>query len=107
MSGGGGEYYVPPVRRRVTVSCETLVVVTVLVKPNEELIAALKIGQVLTVHSEEDSIYVMFGDQIAGYIETPQNGQIIECMAAGTFYVAEIKEIEGTKCTVEIYAPQL
>ena len=105
--GGGGGPYVPPVRRRVTVSCETLVVETVLMKPNEELIATLKVGQVLTVHVKEESIYVMLGDQIAGYIETPQNSQIIECMTAGTFYVAEIKEIEGTKCTVEIHALQL
>lgn len=75
--GGGGGYYVPPVRKRVTVSCEMLVVVTVLTHPNEELLATLEVGQILTVHVQEERVYVMYGDQIAGYVEAPENSRII------------------------------
>lgn len=105
--GGGGEYYVPPVRKRVTVSCELLVVITVLTHPNEELLATLEVEQVLTVHVQEERVYVMYGDQIVGYVEAPENSRIFECMAAGTFYVADILELEGMVCKVKIYAPQL
>lgn len=105
--GGGGGYYVPPVRKRVTVSCEMLVVVTVLTHPNEELLATLEVGQILTVHVQEERVYVMYGDQIAGYVEAPEKKCIIECVKAGTFYVAEILELEGAVCNVKIHVPQL
>ncbi len=105
--GGGGGYYVPPVRKRVTVSCEMLEVLTVLTHPNEELLATLEVGQILTVHVQEERVYVMYGDQIVGYVEAPENSRIIECVKAGTFYVAEILELEGAVCNVKIHAPQL
>lgn len=105
--GGGGGYYVPPVRRREAVSCEKLVVITVLTYPFKELLAMLEVGKILTVHVQEERISVMYGDQIAGYVEAPENSRIIECVKAGTFYVAEILELEGTVCKVKIYAPQL
>lgn len=105
--GGGGGYYVPPVRKKVTVSCEKLVVITVLTYPNKELLAALEVGMILTVHVQEERISVMYGDQNAGYIEAPENSRIIECVKAGTFYVAEILELEGEVCKVKIHAPQL
>ena len=108
MSGGGSDgTYVPPVRKKVVVSCEKLVVETVLMQPNEELVTILKVGQVLTVHVKDGSVYVMFGDQIVGYVETPQNDKIIECMEAGTFYVADIKDLNETTCKVEIHSRQL
>lgn len=108
MSGGGDSgIYVPPIRRRNSVSCEMLVVETVLMQPDERLLVTLHVGQVLTVHVMEESVYVMFGDQIIGYVEVPENSKIIECMTSGTFYVAEILELEGTICKVKIYAPQL
>jgi hypothetical protein len=108
MSGGGNDgTYVPPVRKKKIVSCEKLVVQTVLMQPNEEVVAMLKAEQVLTVHDKDGSVYVMFGDQVVGYVETPENNQIIECLKAGTFYVADIKEISGTICKVEIHALQL
>ena len=105
--GGGGGYYVPPVRKKVTVYCEKLEVITVLTYPNKELLAALEVGKILTVHVQEERISVMYGDQIAGYVEAPEKNSIIECVKAGTFYVAEILELEGTVCKVKIYAPQL
>lgn len=105
--GGGGGYYVPPVRKKVTVSCEKLVVITVLTYPNKELLATLEVGKILTVHVQEERISVMYGDQIAGYVEAPENNSIIECVKAGTFYVAEILELEGAVCNVKIHAPQL
>lgn len=105
--GGGGGTYIPPVRRRAALTCEMLVVETVLTKPNEELLVTLTIGQVLTVHVQGHCVYVMFGDQIVGYVEAPENSRIIECVEAGTFYVAEILELTGTICKVKIYAPQL
>ena len=100
-------------------SCEKLVVITVLTYPNKELLAALEVGMILTVHVQEERISVMYGDvqeerisvmygdQIAGYVETPENSSIIECVKAGTFYVAEILELEGEVCKVKIHAPQL
>lgn len=97
----------PPVRKRVTVSCEMLVVLTVLTHPNEELLAKLEVGKILTVHVQEERVYVMYGDQVVGYVETPENSRIIECVKAGTFYVAEILELEGAVCNVKIHAPQL
>lgn len=105
--GGGGGYYVPPVRKRVTVSCEMLVVITVLTHPNEDLLATLDVGQILTVHVQEERVFVMYGDQVAGYVEAPENCRIIECVKAGTFYVAEILELEEVVCKVKIHAPQL
>ncbi len=108
MSGGGGDgTYVPPVKRKVIVSCEKLVIETVLMQPNEELVAILKVGQVLTVHVKDESVYVMFGDQVVGYVETLQNDKIIKCMEAGTIYVADIKEINKTTCKVQIHSLQL
>ena len=41
------------------------------------------------------------------YVEAPENSRIIECVKAGTFYVAEILELEGAVCNVKIHAPQL
>ena len=105
--GGGGGYYVPPERKRDAVSCEKLVVVTVLTYPNKELLAMLEVGKILTVHVQEERISVMYGDQNAGYIEAPENSSIIECVKAGTFYVAEILELEGEVCKMKIHAPQL
>ena len=108
MSGGsGGGYYIPTFRKNELVSCERLVVETVLMRPNEELIAELQPKQVLTVHINDNDIIVMFGDQVAGVIETPHNQQIIKCMEVGTFYVAEILSIQETICKVKIHALQL
>lgn len=51
MTGGGGVgYYVPPVRKKLTVYCEKLEVITVLTYLNKELLAALEVGKILTVH---------------------------------------------------------
>ena len=51
MTGGGGVgYYVPPVRKILTVYCEKLEVITVLTYLNKELLAALEVGKILTVH---------------------------------------------------------
>ena len=69
--GGGGGTYIPPARRREALSCEMLVVETVLTKPIEEQLITLTVGQVLTVHVQGHCVYVMFGDQIVGYIEAP------------------------------------
>ncbi len=108
MTGGGsGGQYIPPIRKRVTVSCEMLVVVTVLMQPDKDVLAILNVGAVLSVHKNGESLFAMYGDRVAGYIEAIQNSEIIKCMEAGTFYVAEIKELEGMTCKVEIHAMQL
>lgn len=108
MSGGGdGGIYIPPARKKTALSCEMLEVETTLTKPEEEQLVTLAVGQILTVHVQERRVYVMFGDQIVGDVEAPENNRIIECVEAGTFYVAEILELTGAICKVKIYAPQL
>ena len=50
MSGGGNDgTYVPPVRKKVVVSCEKLVVETVLMQPNEELVGNCSVNPVIAV----------------------------------------------------------
>ena len=105
--GGGGGYYIPPVRTKVTVSCERLIVVTTLMQPNEELLATLAVGDVLTVHSAGGEVTAQYGEEIVGVVEAPEKSRIIECMEAGTIYVADIISIEGTTCKVRIHALQL
>lgn len=105
--GGGGGYYIPPVRTKVTVSCERLIVVTTLMHPNGELLATLAVGDVLTVHSVAGEVTAQYGEEIVGVVEAPEKSRIIECMKAGTIYVADIILIEGTICKVRIHALQL
>lgn len=105
--GGGGGYYVPPFRRKVTVSCELLVVETVLVEPNMEILQTLKVDDVLTIGINWRSVEALYGEEIVGKIQTPENSRIIECMDAGTIYMADILSIEGKKCKVKIHALQL
>lgn len=105
--GGGGGYYIPPVRTKVTVSCERLIVVTTLMHPKGELLATLAVGDVLTVHSVAGEVTALYGEEIVGVVEAPEKSRIIECMKAGTIYVADIILIEGTICKVRIHALQL
>lgn len=108
MSGGGdGGYYIPPFRRKVTVSCELLVVETVLVEPNLEVLQRLEVGNVLTIDINWRSIEALYGEDVVGKIQTPENSRIIECLDAGTIYVADILSIEEEKCKVKIHALQL
>lgn len=105
--GGGGGYYVPPIRKKVTVACELLVVETVLVQPDAEVLSTLKIGNILTININGGRIEAQYGEDVVGGVQTPENKRIIECMEAGTVYVADIKSIEGEKCKVKIHALQL
>lgn len=102
--GGGGGIDVPPIRTRVTVSCERLVVETTLVKPNEELLGRLNVGDLLLIQPDVEGIGATYGDEVVGRIETPDNSKLLECIREGTIYVAEIISIEGTVCKVKIRA---
>ena len=102
--GGGGGGDIPPIRPRVTVSCERLVVETTLVKPNEELVGKLNVGDLLLIQPDAEGIGATYGDEVVGRIETPDNSKLLECIREGTIYVAEIISIEGTVCKVKIRA---
>jgi len=102
--GGGGT---PPIRTRVTVSCEKLTVITVLVKPDEEVLTSIKVDDILIVQVLDGDLVVMYGQDIVGYVDVPEKARFISCLQSGTFYVADVLSIEGFQCKVRIRVQQL
>jgi len=92
--GGGGNDQV---------TCETLIVKTVLNSPNPEVVPHLREGEILSIELRGTSLVAMTANgEIAGSITSTMMAKILECIRRGFKYVALVKKISGGHCDVEI-----
>lgn len=108
MSGSSGSEYYPSVgRKSKDISCEAIAFSTVLTKPNIEVIKMLNVGDVLVVDFKDGELIAINGSERVGNIETSNNSDIINCIALGTFYIAEVLNIKDGVCRIKVKAQSL
>ena len=87
--GGGGGGFDSPVD-----DCSALVIETQLSSPKDDVIAAIEVGDQLTVTlqtMEGTSVVVVIHDgQVAGGLASPSIRRLRECLADGTQYKATV-----------------
>lgn len=103
MSGGPGGVSTGGRGGEPELTCETLILNTVLNSPNPEVVSGLDEGDALDIKVQGKSlIAVTQGGGIAGSITLPLMAKILECIRQGFEYVAIVKKIDGGRCDIEI-----
>jgi hypothetical protein len=106
MSGmsGGGEG--PSISMNDCVSCENLVISTLVSSPVKAVLDLITIGAILTVSpaSTFGPIDVYYEDKRLGSIITKEEIQLLNCINGGTKYEAKVLTIDGAICRIKIYA---
>ncbi|MBX9705862.1 MAG: hypothetical protein K5Q00_06360 [Gammaproteobacteria bacterium] len=96
-SGGGQEYQI---------NCENLVIDTQLSSPKEDVILKINVGDILEVGLQKSNqtsiVVVLFQNEIAGGVASPQLSQLRSCLEAGTTYIAKVQSINGGQVKVTI-----
>ena len=102
MSGSGGGTWVD----QPGDSCETLSQQTTLNSPNRAVLIQLKKGTSLAVSVNKTgkavTVEALFNGQVAGTITSSIIQRLAECMEKGYQYVAEVVEVQGGACQVQI-----
>lgn len=79
---------------------------TVLNSPDQSVIATLKVGDALEVRLETTPrkrlVAVAGGNKIAGSITSARLVDFIECIEAGSEYMADVLSIQGGRVEIEI-----
>jgi hypothetical protein len=79
---------------------------TILASPVSDVVAVLSVGEMLTIELETTPrnrlVVRNRGGQVAGAITSIRLVDLIECIKAGSEYVAEVKSIAGGRVEVEI-----
>lgn len=87
-------------------SCDTLKFETQLASPKEQIVAQMKIGDILDVHLDQlgslSVVQVLWNGHIAGGIASPQVQRLLTCLREGSTYVAEVISILGGQVKVRI-----
>lgn len=100
--GGGGSWDEPPP------SCEKLVIDTQLSSPKAEVIAGIRVGDVLDVTLQPSGgatlVVVLSNGQIAGGLASPDLQRLRECIELGTNYQAVVTAINGAQVRVRVTA---
>ena len=102
MSGSNGNGYVPP--QGTKFDCETTIIKTYVSSIDLNVLAKLRINEILEVRiGENESIVLEDGDgEILGAILHSSTADILNCIKAGASYIARIIIINTPACQVEI-----
>ncbi len=102
MSGSGGGTWID----QPGDSCETLSQQTTLNSPNRAILSQLSKGTVLDVSVNKTgkavTVEALFNGQVAGTITSSIIQRLAECMEKGHQYVAEVIDVQGGACRVQI-----
>jgi len=106
MSGSGGGGPGGSSFGDAPVSCERLVIETILSSPKANVVAKLKVGDILDVRLEEQAgtvvVALYLGDEKAGGITSASTNRLRECIDLGTQYTATVMSIAGGQVNVRI-----
>ena len=102
MSGSGGGTWID----QPGDSCETLSQQTTLNSPVKAVLSQVKKGTVLEVSVNKTgkavTIEALLNGQVAGTITSSIIQRLAECMEKGYQYVAEVVDVQGGACQVQI-----
>ena len=102
MSGSGGGTWID----QPGDSCETLSQQTTLNSPNRAVLSQINKGTVLDVSVNKTgkavTVEALFNGQVAGTITSSIIQRLAECMEKGYQYVAEVIDVQGGACRVQI-----
>ena len=102
MSGSGGGTWID----QHGDSCETLSQQTTLNSPNRAILSQLSKGTVLDVSVNKTgkavTVEALFNGQVSGTITSSIIQRLAECMEKGHQYVAEVIDVQGGACRVQI-----
>lgn len=103
MSGSGGGTWID----QPGDSCATLSQQTTLNSPNRAVLAQLSKGTELEVSINKSgkavTVEALFNGQVAGTITASIIQRLAECMEQGYQYVAEVIDVQGGACRVQIH----
>lgn len=105
MSGAGSSGYYSYPHREVD-SCIAFVKETTLTNVDETELALVHVQYALKVEFEDNQVVVTNNGNIVGYVEIPQQKFLIDCIKAGTAYIAIVTNIDSNVCRVKIRAGQ-
>lgn len=104
-SGGGGfngQYAVDDLE----IACEKLAFTTQLSSPQESVVGNLRVGEVLSVAIRNFGggtiVAVLFHDDVAGGIASPQTARLRECMQQGANYIATVLSVNGGQVRIQV-----
>ena len=108
MSGNSNDGGGPSISRPSSnESCNDLVIVLNLSSPQGSVIEQLKNGDILSVQSLTDQgpIQVLNNQgELAGTVISREMVRLLNCINQGTSFVAEVLQINGAQCKVQIYS---
>lgn len=106
MPSGGGGTHDPGVSISDAGECPPVIKAINLASPNETVVKALKINDVLDVESVDvsgrPSLRVKYRGEDAGAIVGSRAAQIIRCIEEGIEYIAIINSISGGSYVLEL-----
>jgi hypothetical protein len=101
--GGGGGTWVSP---QENVDCATISDRSVLNSPVPAVIGQLKAGDVLDIRLNRTGaapiVEAVFSGQFAGTVTSRIMLRLIECISSGHTYMAEVVNVAGGACTVDV-----
>lgn len=108
MSGNSGSSSPPSINRpRSGEDCRALVITTHLASPKAPVLATLSSGDTLLLQlaSDQGPLQAFTGaGQLAGNILSREQSRLIRCILEGVNYQAEVLEIDGAECQIQISA---
>jgi hypothetical protein len=103
MSGGGGG---TNGEREPELNCENIQFSVALNSPQEKAIEKIQVRMNLPVHERSGKVIatVPNSQEVVGTINWAHNNRLIQCMNAGTIYVATVKSIDDGLVKVQVRA---
>jgi len=104
MAGSGSRTWEPT---KPTSPCSQLSFRAPLTSPKPQILQALKVGEVLTIHLDPTpphAVIVSFRGTPAGTLTGPDISQLVRCIQNGFQYAAKVLEVAGSVCVVEVAA---
>lgn len=99
-NGGGGA------TGNQALSCEDIIIETQLSSPKDNVVAKLKVGDILFINLQlmglTTVVTATFDGEIAGGLASPDINQLRECISQGYKYIASIISIRGGQVKVRV-----
>lgn len=107
MSGNSGGSSPSINRPQRGEDCRSIFITTHLASPQAAVLATLSSGDVLLLElaSDQGPLQAFTADgQLAGNILSREQSRLIRCILEGVNYQAEVLEIDGAECQIQISA---
>lgn len=106
MSGNSGSSSPPSINRpRKGEDCRAIFITTHLATPRASVLETLSPGDILILQlaSDQGPLQAFSEDgQLAGNIISREQSRLIRCILEGVDYQAEVLEIDGAECQIQI-----